>query len=849
MKITIPELSLVTLIGVSSAGKSTFAQRFFKETEIVSSDYCRAMVSDDENSLSSTQDAFDLAHFIIGKRLKRGNLTVMDATNVKADARKPLIALCKKHHVVPVAIILDTDKKVCKERNEQREDRDLGDYVINRQYRQIKQSVKNLKKEGYRFIYTITPEDIKNIEIERQKMYSNKKEVTNPLDFIGDVHGCFDELTTLLKQLNYTIETHKDKSINYGYTVTPPEDRKAVFVGDLTDRGPRSNEVLRLVMSMVKTKSAYVVCGNHDFKLHKKLSGKNVNLKHGLAETVEQLKDEPQEFINEARDFLKGLISHYIFDEGRVVVAHAGLREEMHGRGSGQVRNFCMFGETTGEVDEFGLPIRLNWAKEYQGKAIVIYGHTPVPKAEWFNNTMDIDTGCVFGGSLTALRYPEKEIISVPANKMYCEPSKPLEPIEEKIEDDGMVHIEDVTGQKFIDTELMGSIKINEANSIAALEVMSRFAIDPKWLTYLPPTMSPCETSELKDYLEHPQEALKYFKENNIQKVVCEEKHMGSRAIITVCQNEKVAREIFGAKPNEIGIIYSRKGRAFFDNKGIEQQLLARVQKALSKSRFWEKFKTQWVTLDCELMPWSAKAQSLLEKQYGATGIASKIALSNAEKLLVQAKNRGINVDELSEQIQVKKECTQLFTKAYRNYCWDVNSLEDYKIAPFHVLATEGKVHHDQNHEWHMTTIHEICKTDPAILLATNYKIIDLSNETEKQEVIDWWLAMTEKGGEGMVIKPYDFVVKTPKSFVQPAVKCRGREYLRIIYGPEYTSPGNLQKLKHRNLGGKRALAKKEFSLGIASLQRFVEKKSLRKVHECVFGVLALESEAIDPRL
>ncbi|HRG07248.1 MAG TPA: polynucleotide kinase-phosphatase, partial [Cyclobacteriaceae bacterium] len=147
----------------------------------------------------------------------------------------------------------------------------------------------------------------------------------------------------------------------------------------------------------------------------KYLSGKDVQLKHGLALTVEQLKTENTHFINQVKDFLYGMVSHYVFDNGRLVVAHAGLKEEMQGRGSGAVRSFCMFGETTGETDEFGLPVRFNWASEYRGKAMVVYGHTPVPEAQWLNRTIDIDTGCVFGGKLSALRYPEEELVSVDA--------------------------------------------------------------------------------------------------------------------------------------------------------------------------------------------------------------------------------------------------------------------------------------------------------------------------------------------------------------------------------------------------------------------------------------------------
>ncbi len=168
--------------------------------------------------------------------------------------------------------------------------------------------------------------------------------------------------------------------------------------------------------------------GNHDVKLMRKLRGRDVQIAHGLANSLEQLEKESPEFCEEVSQFVDDLVSHYVRDDGKLVVAHAGMKEEMQGRGSGKVRDFALYGETTGETDEFGLPVRCNWAAEYRGKAMVVYGHTPVPQPDWLNRTINIDTGCVFGGSLTALRYPEKELVSVPAHAVYARPVKALKP-------------------------------------------------------------------------------------------------------------------------------------------------------------------------------------------------------------------------------------------------------------------------------------------------------------------------------------------------------------------------------------------------------------------------------------
>jgi len=858
MEIKVPELSLVVLIGLSGSGKSSFAKKHFKRTEILSSDECRALVSDEENSKSATNDAFDVLYFIAGKRLKSGLLTVIDATNVQKESRKGLIELGRTYHCLPVAIILDLPEEVCEERNKTRPDRNFGGHVIRQQNQQLKKSIRGLKEEGFRQIYIFKSlEEVDAVlEIKRERLYNDKKDEKGPFDIIGDVHGCFNELQELLLQLGYSINRVEANVKNFGFNVIAPETRKLIFVGDLVDRGPDSPNVLRLVMSMVNSGVAYCVPGNHDLKLQKFLNGKSVQLKHGLEVTVKQMETETSQFKSIVEKFIYSLISHYVFDNGKLVVSHAGLKEEMQGRGSGAVRTFCMYGETTGEIDEFGLPVRYNWAKEYRGKAKVVYGHTPVPEAEWLNKTIDIDTGCVFGGKLTALRYPEEELVSVKAKMVYCEPVRPINfnetqnKLSSQQEYDDLLNIEDVTGKRIVQTRLRHNITIREENSIAALEVMSRFAINPKWLIYLPPTMSPCATSDIPEYLEHPTQALNYYKKRGIEKVVCEEKHMGSRAILVICKNEETATKRFGVQNEGIGICYTRTGRNFFNDSAIEKEFIQRVNQCLTNSNFWEKFNTDWVCLDAELMPWSAKAQALLKDQYAAVGAAAGGALPDVEKALKMAFNRGIKEALPSlEKFAIKNIAISKYVKAYQNYCWTVNTIDDYKLAPFHILATEGQVHIDKTNEWHMQNIAELCKFDIKLFMATPYKIVNLLNQDSFNEAVNWWLELTKKGGEGMVVKPYEFINTGKEGILQPAIKCRGSEYLRIIYGPEYDLPENIERLKSRGLSRKQSLAIREFALGVEGLERFVNREPLRRIHESVFGVLALESEDVDPRL
>lgn len=857
-EVTVPELSLVALIGISGSGKSTFAKKYFKETEIISSDKCRAIVSDDENNQAASDDAFQLLHYIAAKRLKNGLLTVIDATNIQQESRASLIRLAKQYHCIPVAIVLDLPEKICEERNAIRPDRAFGRYVIYQQRSQLRRSIKKLKDEGFRHIHIFrSVEDIESIAgITREKLYNDKKHVRGPFDIIGDIHGCFTELTKLLTKLGYSVRRAQTDHHHFGFDVTPPVGRTAVFLGDLVDRGPDSPSVLRLVMSMVSSGAAYCVPGNHDLKLQKYLSGKDVQVRHGMQKTVDQLSRESEKFRNDVKEFLYGLVSHYVFDGGKLVVAHAGLKEEMQGRGSGAVRSFAMYGETTGEIDEFGLPVRYNWALEYRGKAMVVYGHTPVPEPQWLNKTIDIDTGCVFGGKLTALRYPEEELVSVEAKEVYEIAVRPIDfeakqkALSIQHEHDDLLDIEDVTGKRIINTRLRNNVTVKEENSIAALEVMSRYALNPKWLIYLPPTMSPCETSDMESYLEHPVEALTYFKRQGISKVICEEKHMGSRAIIVIGKDEETVIKRFGIENEGIGVCYTRTGRNFFSDPSLERPFIERVNLALTKSNFWETLKTDWVCLDAELMPWFVKAQVLLKNQYASVGASATAALGSVISTLEKTTERNIDgIEQLLNRFTLKMDMIADYKRAYQHYCWPVNSVNDLKLAPFHIMATEGEVHEDKDHQWHMDVIKTLCEADRELFMHTNYKIIDVFAETQIEEVVAWWTAMTEQGGEGMVIKPLEFISRGKKGLVQPAIKCRGKEYLRIIYGPEYAAPENLSRLRSRGLSGKRSLALREFALGIEGLERFVKKDPLRKVHECVFGVLALESEEVDPRL
>jgi protein phosphatase len=377
---------------------------------------------------------------------------------------------------------------------------------------------------------------------------------------------------------------------------------------------------------------------------------------------------------------------------------------------------------------------------------------------------------------------------------------------------------------------------------------MSRFAVDPRWLLYLPPTMAPCATSAQPDLLEHPAEAFAACQADGIAEVICEEKHMGSRAVLLVCRDESGTGAPFG-RPGEMpGAVYTRTGRPFFP-PAVTGQLLRIVGKAINDIGLWDELGSSWLLLDCELMPWSAKAADLLRHQYAAVGAAARAALPAAVTALGQAAARGLDVAELAARTRARAANADAFTAAYRRYCWPTDGLDGVRLAPFQLLASERATYHDRPHSWHLELADRLAMAAPRLIQGTQRMVVDAGDDGSVAAGVAWWTELTAAGGEGMVVKPLANLSRDARRLAQPGIKVRGHEYLRIIYGPDYTEPGNLSRLRDRHLGRKRSLALREYALGLEALERVARGDPLWRVHEAVFAVLALESEAVDPRL
>ncbi|MFI8774887.1 polynucleotide kinase-phosphatase [Gordonia sp. NPDC062954] len=851
--IEVPDLCLVVLIGVSGAGKTTFARNHFRDTEVLSSDTFRGMVADDPADQSATGDAFAALFDVAGRRLRRGLLTVVDATSVRAEDRRALVELAKEHDVFAVAIVLDVPVTELVRRVAGRADVDEG--VVRRQHTLLKQA-RNLRKEGFRFVHTLTGvDDIDAAALVRTRVFNDRTDDHGPFDIIGDVHGCCDELYDLLVDLGWSPRRDEDGTV-YGMD-DHPDGRRVAFVGDLVDRGPDTAGVLRLVMAMVEAGQAICVRGNHEEKLLRALrqrrgSGRSrdsVSLSNGLAESLAQLDQQPAEFIDEVIVFLDSLVSHYVFDDGQLVVAHAGLAERYHGRTSGRVRSLAMYGETTGDTDRWGFPVRVDWARDYRGRARVVYGHTPVAAAGWVNNTLCLDTGCVFGGRLTALRYPEMDLVDVAARQTYWAPERPMGYGESDADARvrAAVRLDDVAGKRRILTRYGPSVLVTEEHSATALEVMSRFAIDPRWLRYLPPTMSPVGSTD-PALLEDPQAAFDFYTERGVTEVVCEEKHMGSRAVLVVTRDDDAARRAFGVTDGT-GALYTRTGRSFFD----ASTTAATLKRAKEASRtLFDQLDCDWLILDAESLPWNIKGEGLICDEFASVSAAAVPELAQLSAELDRAAERDLDVDALRSGAAQQRNDIDEFTDAYRRHVQVGATIDDVRIAPFEILACgnsdQSMTLETRSHQWHLERVNRLAEADESLFVPAAHLVVNTTDEMSRSEGADWWRDIVARGGEGMVVKPSDNLVRDNKGrIVAPGLKVRGPEYLRIIYGPGYKH--DLRRLRSRDLTHKRSLALREYQLGREALARHTDRDPLWRIHECVFGVLALESEPTDTRL
>lgn len=578
-------------------------------------------------------------------------------------------------------------------------------------------------------------------------------------DIIGDVHGCDAELLALLGNLGHPADPG----------LPHPEGRTIVFVGDLVDRGPASPTVVMRVKTLVEAGRALCVAGNHDIRLAEALRGLPVEPGHGLEASLAQLAPLPADVRDDVAAFLAGLPGHLVLDDGRLVVAHAGLEEIHHGSDSIAAREAAIHGAYTGSFDDRPMPVRDDWASRYSGTAAVVQGHTPVAEAEWFNNTICIDTGCVYGDRLTALRWPERELVSVPAPTAWGRSARgPLPPrrLAARPAAEPAATLPPVA-------ETLATLRKSAAFEAgrAGHEASNGNQFDDRWVIHLPPTMSACDPSHHGDGLEHPLGAFAHYAAQGLRRVVCQEKHTGLRAVVVACRDANAAALRFGVHDGSTGAIHSRTGHRFLDG-AEEASLVDCIRAAAGEADLWGALDTDWICLDGELVV--------------PTGHA--------------------------------------ITEPRRLVC-------------FHLLAAAQGTFFDREHIWHLAKLATLATPGP--IAVTGHLVVDLTRPTDVAAAIAWWHALTAGGAEGIVVKPITPAAGGVRGPVQPALKVRGAEWLRRVYGDDYRRPASLGALRDRSLAAKRRRALGQFTLGIESLERFVAGQPRRHVEACLSAHLA----------
>ncbi len=863
----LPVGAIVLLMGASNSGKTTWLQQQIEQgilqpDEVVSSDRFREMVSGlehldwrrpsrDESEVLYQQyhlisdRAFHIMDEVVQARCRLNQMTWIDATHIHEADRTKYVEMGRRLHVPVLIIALDVPEKILLERDRDRK-HPRGRDRIKQHYRNFRSEIHRLKKEGFQQVHILRPHQLATLQMVRLP-HPLLHEVGAGIDVIGDIHGCYEEMLELIGQLGYV----PDEAGIYRHA----DGRMLVSAGDVMSRGPRSIDAMRFWQRQLAAGQGLMVDSNHGWKVARYLQGRQVNMTHGDELFVAELQQYEQEHGKEAVEQLKGEFrnmllaapSHLIFTKNGVrcvVVTHAGIRDHHIGKQSNRISDYCRYGETVaGQHSD--KPIRTDWFNEHQSGELIVWGHDPRLQPTIANRTINIDQGAVFGGQLTAYRYPEQSFVSVEAKQDYAaDPDSPLIRLRKRrfaAPDLGQF----IQGYSVL-TDSYGEIGVRAEFVKAAIDTTSHYTVPLEELVYIPPTMAPPHVSALPDYLEHPAEAVAYYRSRHVKRLVAEKKHMGSRAIVLLFRNEQAALPYTG-RPLQ-GSIYTRTGRAFFQPQ-LEREILERLRSDLEQAGYFDRYQTDMVLLDAEIVPWNLKARELIASQYAHVAEA---ALHDRQTILDTLQTAEANGRPVQEWVGEWTELLQnanVFAEAFQAYCWDTDGMEGIRIAPFHILAHQNHAFTEHEHVWHMEHAKELAACSD-LLMETEYKVVELDEDSEdEQGLIDWWTSITEEGHEGLVIKPEYMTMHASGRLVQPAIKVRGRKYLHIIYGMDYLHPDNLKRLKQRKTRKKERHALMEFALGLESIERFVRKEPLERMHECVLAALALEADAVDPRL
>jgi len=840
MEIILPEIALVVVLGPSKSGKTTFTRKHFAPSEVFHLDEIHEHYAPERKGSDTEADDLDTFHFLLEKRLKQGLLTVIDGSFITQSSRKKMREIARRYSTQLIGIWMDLPESELVSRHTQ------GDSMAKARLEmaRLQAHADKFQLEGFKQVYRLdTQADIDAVDFVRTQFSCNQRALSGPFDVIGDVHGCLVELESMLAQLGYV-------QAEGAPTYRHPDGRTAIFVGDLISRGPSSLATLAIVRAMVAHGSALSVKGNHETDLLSAMQGQEINLHNGLQPTLDQVAQLPAEEQEQILAFIDQLPFHLLLDEGKLAVAHGGIKANMQGRESADIESFNLYAESGGPSNHWGMEIKPTWALEYEGNATVVHGHLPVKTATWTKQVLNLDTGCVYGGHLSAFRYPEREIVTVKADQEYAtfvDTSPPEDGLANpEIRPHQSVDFARITGRNLVSTSAQYYISIKDDIAPTVLDHLVQNGTHPGQLVYLPPLLSPTKSSSIPGYLEHPREAFNYYAKKGLSEVIVEEMQGGAKTTILLAKDQQTAYKKLCISDKSLGIAINSLGSYSFQNEAIGNTFIERFHSLVTELGIWETLSTDWICVEGELLPSSNHWQGM-EDHFQRMQAGGSAVFPAGIAALEEAQTQGVDVSDLLNRTLKRQEKNKQFNRQLETEGKAPERLEDYRFVPSFLLASEGDLHFEKQLSWHFEWWKN-CQERDALFQPSVWQLVSLNAEVEKQAIVSRFETLSDEGKPGMLMRPPQLIIDAGSDLIQPGLKIRGKEYLRLVYGPDYDLPELLEVHRKRRLKEIRQLTVRQLALGYEGLKSFVNHKDVNASYECIFALLCLQCTDVDPR-
>ena len=829
MILQLPEFCAILLLRPQATAPN-FAATHFPADTILSTQFFQDLIAPPHTPPDA--DALGLLQQTLDHRLKNRLTTLIDLAPLEQSERQAFRSSARRHNAPLIAIVLDLPAPAHLN-PEQRSQWTLENSRI--QY-----TLPLLEPEGLAQVFHISDEaTLTRLQVQWQPFPCSRLQEPGPFDIIGSPHGCHAEFISLVQKRGYQSTGTPGQNILHH-----PQGRKLIVLGDLADRGPEGPRLLGLLMRTQQAGHALVVCGNQDRRLLHLLQDQLPEDSIGFEHLIPWAADLPQEERQPLIDWLQALPDHLVLDGGKLVAVHGGIQKKMLRRQSPPVSAFCRFGETPAETDHFGFPTLTAWTGDFEQGPLVLYAHQAQPEPVWINKTLNLDTGCVFGGKLTALSYPELELHSQPAQLIYHPPILPPQAQAtqtQAAQDPYTLPYDLFNGRFLVQTSLRYSFGLDDQQVSAAMEMLHTETVSPRWLIYLPPSMSPPQPATEPPYLEHPNEGFSYYEKKGQSELIVQEKVDGVRAILILCKDAQTAKTHFGSQDHRLGRIYSRYGRPLLPD-AEEKAFLENLSQAATAANLWTALGTDWLCIEGQLSP---TAHFLPQQTATHQRIATLLghAFPHMQGTFQQSPITDPEFLALRARIIAWQQPLQAYTTHLPT------SDPDWTFVPYHLLASASALYFDQTHAWHLAHLERLCQHTTYHLRPLQWQQIDLSDHQARHKIIEWWHHLNATSKPGLIMKPLHFETIVGNEPIQPAIKVRTHEALRQTYGLEFDQPEALNHHRSRSLKDRRELAVRQYALGKEALQRFQARQPFAEVLQASFCHLAISTTDKEPLL